>query len=380
MCDNKDVWIWGYSDIGQLVHRAVNLEKKFRVKGIIDNSPQKIGKTVGELTICSFDEAIAKMDDAETVICCCYRKNQEVFANCLEDAGHKNYLFFDDVDMEPLVVQFVEEGYEDRLISRCCTQEDFENDAFRAVCEYFLCCTTQYVRYDRKIWEWAFIVRVLEHYGLLRAGKKGLGFAVGCEPLPAYFAARKVQVLATDLSESEEKAQQWAETGQNTMGDRENLYMESICGRELFDRYVSYRSVNMNQIPEDIGEYDFCWSSCAIEHVGGLEQSKQFLKNMIKVLKPGGIAVHTTEFNLSSNEDTAETGDNILFRRKDIEEMQAWFLQHGCHMEVSFKRGRKTGDLFVDIPEYRRTPYHLNLSLEGYASTSFAFVVQKIER
>lgn len=378
MCGN--VWIWGYSDIGRLVHRVIRTEQKVCLKGIIDNSPQKIGTYAEDIMIRSFDEAIVQVKPEETVICCCYRKNQKIFAEKLESCGHQKYLFFDDLDFRPILFRHVEQGYDSRLISRCCTQEDFENDAFYAVSEHFRKFYTQYVKYDRKLWEWAYIVKVLEQFDMLREGKSGLGFAVGCEPLPAYFASQKVCVLATDLSEDEPKAQQWAKTGQNALGNREILYLEGMCSREDFDRYVSYRSVNMNDMPADIGEYDFCWSSCAIEHVGSLEQSKQFLKNMITKLKPGGIAVHTTEFNLVSNEDTSETGDNAIYRRRDLEEMRDWFLKNGCRMEISFQRGTKEGDLFVDIPEYRQREYHLNLSLEGYVTTSFAIVVQKEER
>ena len=44
-----------------------------------------------------------------------------------------------------------------------------------------------------------------------------------------------------------------------------------------------------------------------------------FVINSMRVLKPGGVAVHTTEFNLSSNDDTIEARDLCVYRRRDIE-------------------------------------------------------------
>lgn len=98
---------------------------------------------------------------------------------------------------------------------------------------------------------------------------------------------------------------------------------------------------------------------------------------MLKVLKPGGIAVHTTEFNLISNNDTVEEGNSVIFRRRDIEEMRDWFISNGHQMETSFVRGSEEGDLFVDIPPFKAEPYHLNLQLDEYIATSFAIIVRK---
>ena len=34
---------------------------------------------------------------------------------------------------------------------------------------------------------------------------------------------------------------------------------------------------------------------------------------------PGGVGVHTTEYNLSSNERTVEQGPTVLYRRRDLD-------------------------------------------------------------
>ncbi len=232
---------------------------------------------------------------------------------------------------------------------------------------------------SRKVWEWAYIIRVLEHYNCLQSGKTGLGFAVGTEPLVSYFASTGAKVLASDLSAEDVAAGVWISTQQNAGGNLEALFQANLCTKEQFDHNVRYQSINMNKLPEGLGKYDFCWSSCAIEHVGSLTLSKEFLKNMLEHLKPSGIAVHTIEFNLSSNTDTIEDGDAVIFRKCDIEEMKAYFLAHGCTMETSYNRGTSEADAAIDIAPYfsKGAPLHINLVLDGYASTSFAIVVQK---
>ena len=46
------------------------------------------------------------------------------------------------------------------------------------------------------------------------------------------------------------------------------------------------------------------WSSCSLEHLGSISHGIEFILNSLKCLKQHGVAVHTTEFNLSSNEET----------------------------------------------------------------------------
>ena len=202
---------------------------------------------------------------------------------------------------------------------------------------------------------------------MIREGRHGLGFAVGIEPLPAFFASKGCEILATDLGIEAEAAAKWALAGQNAAGDISQLNRLHLCSDDVFQRNVRYRNLDMNDIPEDLyGKFDFCWSSCAIEHVGSLQKSKQFLKNMMNVLRPGGVAVHTTEFNLSSNEATITEGDSVIYRKKDILEIATWMTDQGHKMaELDFSLGQQEGDHFIDTPPYFRPParYHLRLHI-----------------
>lgn len=231
----------------------------------------------------------------------------------------------------------------------------------------------------RKVWEWAFIYATLEKNHMLQAGKKGLGFAVGGEPLPALFAGLGCKILASDYWEKEEN--EWVHNGQNLQGDLENLNKWGLCPPDVFHKNVSMANIDMNNLPTDLKEFDFCWSSCAVEHLGDLQKGKDFLYNHINLLRRGGIAVHTIEFNTSSDEQTIESGDTVLFRKKDIEEIAARLRSSGCRIICDFTYGLLPGDLFVDrIPYYSTdTHYHLHLDIGGYDCTSYGLILQKIQ-
>lgn len=224
----------------------------------------------------------------------------------------------------------------------------------------------------RKNWEWAFIISILSKAGMLKVGKCGLGFAVGQEPLPSYFASKGVRILATDLW-GQNGAEKWT-NDQNLQGNKQILNQYGICPSNEFNENVQIRNVDMNAIPEDIGKYDFCWSSCAVEHLG-----KKFLLKSLELLKPGGLSVHTVEFNVSSNTDTIIEGDTAIFRRCDIEDIAVLVHQHDGQMFCSFKQGKLFGDKFIDTPPYYHTNprYHLHLDIGGYNCTSYGIVIKK---
>lgn len=374
------VWIWGVRNNGSAAARII-LNNGGDVIGFIDNAEDIQGELLLNTLIWKPEDAYKRITDEDIVLCCCNEKNNKSIMNQLAEHSIINNVReldlwqFDGIQQQ--FGDFLEEGYEPRMISKCCCEGDFSQDYFKRISAELSWQIND--RLHRKNWEFVYIVKALEDYGLLREGKTGIGFAVGEEPLPSYFASKGVAVLATDLGIEEDTAKIWAETGQNASGNVDKLYKESIVSREVFARNIKYMDLNMNYIPDDIGTFDFCWSSCAIEHVGGLDLSKQFLKNMIKVLKPGGIAVHTTEFNLWSNDETIEDGYSVIYRRKDFEEIQEWFLNHKCEMELSFKRSRGKADMYLPIPPYSGGDKrdHLNLMVRQFASTSFGLIIKK---
>jgi 2-polyprenyl-3-methyl-5-hydroxy-6-metoxy-1,4-benzoquinol methylase len=253
-----------------------------------------------------------------------------------------------------------------------CRQEDMENPAY----PYWMKKIGFAPTWHRKRWEFMFICQALYERGLIRPGMRGLGFGVGEEPLAAYFAAEGCQLTCTDMPPEAAVHSGWVETAQHAES-RETLRRPFVCPDPVFDANVQFRFCDMNDIPGDLTGYDFCWSACALEHLGSIEHGLAFIERSVDCLKPGGFAVHTTEYNLSSNDETVSEGGTVLFRRRDLEGLAARLAAHGhvmAPLDVDPGAGRL--DQYLDVAPYRDEP-HLKLALMGYAATSIGLIVQK---
>lgn len=229
---------------------------------------------------------------------------------------------------------------------------------------------------NRKTWEFVYICRVLELNGMIKPGKKGVGFGVGKDPMVAYFSKNGVDVLATDLDINIAKQKGWVHTNQFSKS-LDDLNENGITSDKNLRNHVKLRSVDMNSIPDDIEGYDFTWSACAFEHLGSIEKGLEFVKNSLKCLKPGGIAVHTTEFNASSNEETLTSGATVLFRFKDLQRLQRELSKDGYEITLNLNIGTQPLDEFYDLPPY--SDYnHLKLKLGEFITTSIGLFIRKV--
>jgi SAM-dependent methyltransferase len=270
------------------------------------------------------------------------------------------------------------------LRSKLCCQADIESDWLRYWCDQLRVAPV----YSRKIWEYGFVLQAIWEAGFLEAGRCGLGFAVGREQLPSYFASREVRVLATDLAGSDERSRVWQDTDQHASDVLEGLYFHDLVNRESFARSCSFRSVDMNHIPDDLhGKFDFCWSMCSFEHVGSLEQGLEFVRNSVKCLRPGGCAVHTTEFSFEQTDETTDNWPTVLFQRRHIDELQNRLARDGHHLiSVDYNPGDGDLDIFVDVPPYSwdtrplltfpPAAPQIRLSVDGFPVTSIGLIVR----
>ena len=244
--------------------------------------------------------------------------------------------------------------------------------------EYLVWCQRlrSHQRLHRKQWEHLFILQVLNRSGVIGPGARGVGFGCGTEPIVAWLATRGCSILATDMHPDQVVGTGWAETHQYAFS-KDALNLQRLCDRETFERNVVFRHVDMNAIPEDIRNFDFTWSSCALEHLGSLDHGFDFIKNSARCLKPGGIAVHTTEINLSSNTDTLEDRDCVIYRKRDIEAFSRECLREGIELNpVNWQTISEPIDEVLDLPPYRECP-HIKIRLGKYVNTSIGLVLRK---
>ncbi len=259
-------------------------------------------------------------------------------------------------------------------VSQACTEAQMREPIYSYWCDQI----GETPNFHRKQWEFCYILQVLAKADMLVPGKCGLGFGVGSEPLAASFASRGVSVLGTDLEPESAYARGWVETEQHAESKRP-LNQRGLCKAEAFDKLVEFRFMDMNEIDPDLnGQFDFCWSACAFEHLGSIANGLEFVVRSINCLKPGGVAVHTTEFNCSSNDVTLDNSPTVLFRKRDITDLARRLRAQGHLMSLNFNLGDNPLDEHVDVPPYSNHK-HLKLLIEKFVSTSYGIVVKKRE-
>ncbi len=254
-------------------------------------------------------------------------------------------------------------------VCQICNAQQFREPVYHEWCQRL----GIYPALHRKAWEFAYICQALERRGKLRPGMSGVGFGVGTEPLPALFASRGCSILATDQGDEAARASGWKD-GHQHGGSLESLQRPAVCGEAEFRQRVSYRPVDMRDIT-GLGQFDFCWSSCSFEHLGSAEAGFKFVCNSVDLLRPGGVAVHTTEM-LCSNDRTIELPSTVLYSSKAIRKLVARLRAKGCRLDLNLTRGNDVLDGYVDVPPYRHEP-HIRLLIARSVTTSVGIIADR---
>nr|OEJ80217.1 hypothetical protein A5482_06940 [Cyanobacterium sp. IPPAS B-1200] len=274
------------------------------------------------------------------------------------------------------------------LTSKLTTQEDIESDWVKYWCQ----CLHMRPIYHRKVWELCYVTQAIYENIGDNPPKKGLGFGCGEEPLASLFASWGHNVTVTDLHPEKVKGLGWDETAQHT-DSLEKAYRQDLIDRETFEKNVSLQYVDMNEIPISFdNQYDYCWSVCAFEHLGSIQKGLDFVKNAMNVLKPGGIAVHTTEFNYTNEPETIDDWVTVIFQQKHIEQLANELKTNGYDVApLDFSVGDGVLDRFIDVPPYAvgegwlnkeswqdvNQSVHLKLSVDGIPCTCVGLIILK---
>lgn len=259
-----------------------------------------------------------------------------------------------------------------RRRTELCKAQDIYSDWYQRWCREL----REEPRFHRKQWEFVYNMQALWERGCIAPGKKGLVFAVGTEPAPSLFANYGCEILATDIFPEMGIEKGWTADNQLCTG-LDSLNTRGLCDDSVLREQVKYRAVDMTAIPDDLSGFDFTWSSCAFEHLGSLEKGLAFVKAQMKTLKPGGWSVHTTEYNISSNDDTQDHNDTVIYRQRDIDGLIRELRAMGHFVEEpDYSIGGMPQDYQVDTIPHRQE-VHLKLQVGTYVVTSIGLIIQK---
>ena len=259
------------------------------------------------------------------------------------------------------------------LTSTFCRQAHFGLDEYR----YWMSALHEPPTLRRKQWEYFYVCQALFEKDMLRPGRSGVVFGVGIEPLPALFAGMGCEILATDQATEDAQEKGWIDSSEHSE-EVSALNKRNLCPEDLFRQNMRFRTADMNDVPDDLaGKFDFCWSTCCFEHLGSLEHGIRFVQSAMKTLKPGGVAVHTTEYNLSSNQYTIESPNLSIYRQRDIEELAKRLTDDGHTVApLDFSPALGFVENLIDLPPYDHR-LHIRLRLAEYDCTSVGIIATK---
>ncbi|HET8645627.1 MAG TPA: methyltransferase domain-containing protein, partial [Vicinamibacteria bacterium] len=186
-------------------------------------------------------------------------------------------------------------------LTKVCDAADwFDADVLRVVREEL----REPPRFHRKQWEFALVYHALERLGLLGASCEGLVLGGGRERLLYAVAPRVRRLLVTDLYAPDTP---WKEA----RTDDPERYVREGAPFPCDLRTLQVRRMDMRELALPDGGFDFAYSCCAIEHIGGAADFAHHLREVFRVLRPGGAYAFTTEFHYGA--ETIADPENYVF-------------------------------------------------------------------
>jgi SAM-dependent methyltransferase len=172
---------------------------------------------------------------------------------------------------------------------KVCASEDYQSPEFKHVLEDVF---KQPASYHRKQWEFVVIYLNLLKFGKLNADSVGASFGAGRERLIYDVSSVVKKLTATDLYIYNTE---WATAKiEQDMTCRE-FVLNGAPGKFNAHDSLDVIEMDMRSLEFDDDSLDFCYSSCAFEHIGHFEDFVNHLKEVKRVLKNGGVYVMTTE-------------------------------------------------------------------------------------
>lgn len=146
----------------------------------------------------------------------------------------------------------------------------------------------------RKRYEFTQLLYGCERLGALSGDAAFLSVGAGHEPVLYWLANRVGRVVAVDLYEGAWQHER-AREGDPAVLDDPARYAPFTYRHDR----LAFRRMDARHLEFETGTFDVAYSLSSIEHFGGLEGAIATIREMGRVLKPGGLLVVATEYVLS---------------------------------------------------------------------------------
>jgi SAM-dependent methyltransferase len=174
-------------------------------------------------------------------------------------------------------------------LNKLCLLDDFENSELRQTLSEINKLDPNGLIH-RKDWEWAMGIIALKRLGKLASNNTAIGIGCGTEVVPFYLANKLKHVYATDLYEGSG----WQAAAPPDFVNNPKKYAPFPYREDA----LTVQRMNGTKLEFLSDSFDIAFSFSSIEHFAGKNHSGALksLKEMERVLKPGGIAVVATEY------------------------------------------------------------------------------------
>jgi SAM-dependent methyltransferase len=191
-------------------------------------------------------------------------------------------------------------------LNKICCIEDWENHEVKEIIPklqditYYNKCQGILARkpgqIHRKDWEWALGIIAMKRFGKLNNKNTALGIGAGRELILFYLTNYLDHLYATDLYSRKE----WENFAPVDFLDNPSKYAPFPYDQSALT--VLRMDGTKLEFPSD--SFDIVFSFSSIEHFGGANHSGALksLKEMERVLKPGGIAIVATEYIINNKD------------------------------------------------------------------------------
>jgi SAM-dependent methyltransferase len=181
-------------------------------------------------------------------------------------------------------------------LNKLCYVEDWKNSEVREIL-YEIHKLHQKGFIHRKDWEWCLGIIALRRFDKLNRNSIAIGIGSGTEPIPFYLANKIQHVYATDLYEKDNK---WKRAAPSDFPENSKPYAPFPYREDSLT--VLRMDGTKLEFPSE--SFDIAFSFSSIEHFGGKNHAGALrcLREIERVLKPGGLAVITTEYIINHKE------------------------------------------------------------------------------
>jgi SAM-dependent methyltransferase len=260
-------------------------------------------------------------------------------------------------------------------LNRLCSLEDWNNEEIR---QTFSELHHPPVIIHRKAWEFAMGILAMKRFNKLNDKCTAIGIGTGIEPIPFYLANKVKHVYATDLYG---ETKEWNKEAPPTFLNNPKKYAPFSYKEDALT--VLRMDGTKLEFPSET--FDIAFSFSSIEHFGGKDHSGSLksMKEIERVLKPGGIAVIATEY-IINDKDHPEFFNKKTIYSDLIDKLDSLKLVEPLDLRITTKTLDTVLDWheafnrdISDDEEFAKSHPYLLLNLENLLFISVMLVFKK---